>query len=175
MKEAYFAGGCFWCIAPVFREMEGVTAVASGYCGGDEENPTYEEVKGQKTHHRETIRVSYDPEQVSYRDLLSVFLECVDPFDEGGQFIDRGASYTPALYFTDEAERLTAEEMFADLAEEAGRSTAVSIEPYKKFWLAEEYHQNYDLKNPEAYARELAESGRVNVSCPLRFRKKAIK
>ena len=106
---------------------------------------------------------------------MSVFLECVDPFDPGGQFIDRGASYTLALYCSDEAERVTAEEMLIDLAEEAGKSTAVSVEPYKKFWLAEEYHQDYDLKNPDAFARELAESGRVNVSCPLRFRKKAIK
>ena len=175
MKEAYFAGGCFWCIVPVFREMEGVLAVASGYCGGDEENPTYEEVKAQKTHHRETIRVSYDPERVSYKDLLRVFLECVDPFDAGGQFIDRGASYTLAVYCSEEAERVTAEKMLADLGEEAGQMTAVSVEPYKKFWPAEEYHQDYDLKNPEAFARELAESGRVNVSCPLHFRKKAIK
>ena len=175
MNKAYFAGGCFWCIAPVFREMEGVASVVSGYCGGDEENPVYEEVKAQRTHHRETICVEYDPGHVSYRDLLTVFLECVDPFDSGGQFIDRGGSYTLALFFTDETERAAAEEMLEELAGEAGKQTAVSIEPYKRFWPAEEYHQDYDLKNPEAFARELEESGRGNISCPLRFRKKRVK
>ena len=175
MNKAYFAGGCFWCIAPVFREMEGVVSVVSGYCGGDEENPVYEAVKAQQTHHRETICVEYDPELVAYRDLLTVFLESVDPFDGGGQFIDRGESYTLALFCTDEAEKETAEKMLAELAGEAGKETAVSIEPYKRFWPAEDYHQDYDLKNPEAFARELEESGRGNISCPLRFRKKRVK
>ena len=119
--------------------------------------------------------MEYDPGHVSYRDLLTVFLECVDPFDSGGQFIDRGGSYTLALFFTDETERAAAEEMLDELAGEAGKQTAVSIEPYKRFWPAEEYHQDYDLKNPEAFARELEESGRGNISCPLRFRKKRVK
>ncbi len=175
MNKSYFAGGCFWCIAPVFREMEGVASVVSGYCGGDEENPVYEDVKAQRTHHRETICVEYDPGLVAYRDLLTVFLESVDPFDGGGQFIDRGGSYTLALFCTDEAEQVIAEEMLAELAGEAGKQAAVSIEPYKRFWPAEEYHQDYDLKNPEAFARELEESGRGNISCPLRFRKKRVK
>ena len=172
MKKAYFAGGCFWCITPVFRDMEGVFSVTAGYCGGDEENPAYQDVKTQKTHHRETICVVYDPEQASYRDLVTVFLECVDPFDGGGQFIDRGMSYTPALYYTDEAERILAGEMLSALAEKEGKTPAVSVEPYKQFWPAEDYHQDYDLKNPEAFALEVAGSGRGSVSCPLRFRKK---
>ena len=117
MKKAYFAGGCFWCIAPVFREMEGVGSVVSGYCGGDEENPSYADVKAQKTRHRETICVEYDPEKVSYRDLLTVFLESVDPFDAGGQFIDRGKSYTLAVFCSDGEERAAAEAMLRDLAE----------------------------------------------------------
>lgn len=175
MKEAYFAGGCFWCIAPVFREMEGVSEVTSGYCGGDEKNPSYEDVKAQRTHHRETIRIEYDPEKVTYRDLLTVFLESVDLFDDGGQFIDRGRSYTLALYCTDEEQRVTAEEILGDIAEQEGEMPAVSLEPYNQFWPAEEYHQNYDLKKPEAFARELEESGRKSVSCPVRFRKKGLK
>ena len=175
MKKAYYAGGCFWCIAPVFRDMEGVGSVVSGFCGGDEADPSYADVKAQKTHHRETICIEYDPEKVSYRDLLTVFLESVDPFDAGGQFIDRGGSYTLAIYCTDEDERVTAEEMLKDLAEETGDVPAVSIEPYKQFWPAEAYHQDFDLKNPEAFARELEESGRKNVSCPLRFRKRGVK
>ena len=174
MKTAFFAGGCFWCISPIFRDMEGVITVTSGYCGGDEENPSYETVKAQKTKHRETVRIEYDENLTSYRDLLMVFLESVDPFDNGGQFIDRGESYTLAVFCMDEAERTAAEEMLADLAEEAGTMPAIRIEPYKQFWPAEEYHQDYDLKNPEAFSREVAESGRGSVSCPIRFRKKKL-
>ena len=175
MKKAYFAGGCFWCIAPIFREMEGVQSVISGYCGGDEENPAYEDVKAQKTHHRETICVEYDPKKVTYQDLLSVFLESVDPFDAGGQFIDRGKSYTLAVFCSGDDERRLSENMLENLSSEAGRPAAVSVEPYKKFWPAEDYHQNYDLKNPEAFARELEESGRKNITCPLRFKRKGLK
>ena len=175
MKNAYFAGGCFWCIAPVFREMEGVESVISGYCGGDEENPSYEDVKAQRTHHRETICIIYDPEKASFTDLLSVFLESVDPFDSGGQYIDRGASYTLAVFYANEEEKTIAEKLLAALSAEAGKEVAVSVEPYKTFWPAEAYHQDYDLKNPEAFARELEESGRGNVSCPLRFKRKGIK
>ena len=175
MKQAYFAGGCFWCITPVFREMEGVGPVTAGYCGGDEENPAYEDVKAQKTGHRETICIGYDEKAVSFRDLLTVFLECVDPFDAGGQFIDRGASYTTAVYFTDEAERLTAEEVLAELAKDKGKVPAVRVEPYKRFWPAEMYHQDWDLKNPDAFAEEIRESGRGFVRCPVIFRKKRIK
>ncbi len=170
-KTVYFAGGCFWCIEPVFKELEGVTAVTNGYCGGDEPDPSYEDVKAQRTHHRETIRVEYDPEKISYEALLTVFLESVDPFDAGGQFIDRGNSYTLAVFVTDEAERVTAELKLQDLAEEEGEMPAVSIEPYKIFYPAEEYHQNYYLKNPEAFEKELEESGRLGAACPLRFRK----
>ena len=99
MKTAYFAGGCFWCITPTFQELEGVAAVTSGYSGGAEVNPVYEDVKYQRTGHRETIRIDYDPQQVSYPQLLQIFLDGVDPFDEGGQYIDRGHSYTLAVYY----------------------------------------------------------------------------
>ena len=95
METAYFAGGCFWCITPAFREMPGVADVISGYSGGEEVNPTYEDVKYQRTGHRETIRVDFDPEQVSFDTLLDVFLAGVDPFDPDGQFIDRD---TPTLW-----------------------------------------------------------------------------
>ena len=172
MKTAYFAGGCFWCITPIFKDIDGVLSVSSGYCGGDEENPKYEDVKAQRTGHRETIRIEYDPEKVTYAQLLGIFLECVDPFDAGGQFIDRGESYTLAIYCSDESERIAAEEKLQDLAEEEGEMPAVSIEPYKKFWPAEEYHQDYYLKNPEAFQKELEASGRLSVACPIRFRKR---
>ena len=88
METLYFAGGCFWCITPTFREMDGVYDVVSGYSGGNEENPTYEDVKYQRTGHRETIRVDFDPQQVSFETLLDIFLSSVDPFDGGGQYLD---------------------------------------------------------------------------------------
>ena len=84
MKTAYFAGGCFWCITPTFQEMDGVYRVVSGYSGGDEQNPVYEDVKYQRTGHRETIKIEYDPDAVSFAELFEIFLSGVDPFDEGG-------------------------------------------------------------------------------------------
>lgn len=161
MKTAYFAGGCFWCITPTFRETPGVIAVTSGYSGGAEENPTYDDVKHQRTGHRETIRVEYDEKAVDFAALLEIFLCGVDPFDEGGQFIDRGFSYTLAVYATDEAEAKIASARVKAVAEEAGQPVFIAVEPFRSFYAAEEYHQDYDLKNPEAFRRELEESGRV--------------
>lgn len=95
LKEAYFAGGCFWCVTPIYK-MYGVSLVTCGYAGGDVENPTYEQVKRQTTGHRETIRLVYDPAIVSYEKLLDIYFANVDPFDPAGQFIDKGFSYTLA-------------------------------------------------------------------------------
>ena len=161
MEKAYFAGGCFWCITPTFRCMEGVSDVISGYSGGDEVNPTYEDVKRQRTGHREAICIVYDPAQVSYENLLQVYLDSVDPFDAGGQFIDRGFSYTLAVYYNTAQEQKTALRLLAQLEEQAGKQPFVAVEAYKNFYTAEEYHQNFDLKNPEHFQRELVESGRV--------------
>ena len=161
MKSAYFAGGCFWCITPAFRELSGVENVISGYSGGMEENPSYEDVKYQRTGHRETIRIDYDPEQVSYSELLEIFLNGVDPFDDGGQFIDRGHSYTLAVYYLTEEERETAQAAIGGLEEEAGRTVFISVEPYRNFFAAEEYHQDYYRKHPEEFRQELIDSGRI--------------
>ena len=158
--KAYFAGGCFWCITPAFYETDGVSAVASGYSGGDEKYVTYEDVKKQKTGHRETICITYDPAKVSYGKLLEVFLSNVDPFDGGGQFIDRGRSYTLAVYYESEEERNTAEEKIRFLEEQSGRKVMIEIERFKFFIMAEEYHQDWYRKHPEAFACEMKESGR---------------
>ena len=161
MKTAYFAGGCFWCITPAFQEMEGVYKVVSGYSGGDEEAPTYLDVKYQRTKHRETIRIDYDEEKVCYTELIAIFLGGVDPFDGGGQFIDRGHSYTLAVYHCDDREREAAERAIAALEAESGQRVHISIEPFKSFWTAEEEHQDYYRKHPEEFRRELIESGRI--------------
>ena len=161
MKSAYFAGGCFWCITPTFRELTGVDNVISGYSGGMEENPTYEDVKYQRTGHRETIRIDYEPEQVSYSQLLNIFLEGVDPFDGGGQFIDRGHSYTLAVYWLTEEEAKIAQAAICRLEMESGQTVFVSIEPFRSFFSAGEEHQDYYRKHPEEFRQELIDSGRI--------------
>jgi len=161
MKQAYFAGGCFWCITPTFREMEGVSHVISGYSGGDEENPVYADVKYQRTGHRETIAIHYDPKQRSFEELFDIFLSGVDPFDPDGQYIDRGHSYTLAVYYQSEEERRIAERGIKALEEETGKTVYISLEPFRHFWTAEEEHQDYYRKHPEEFRRELIESGRI--------------
>lgn len=161
MKTAYFAGGCFWCITPTFQELNGVHSVTSGYSGGEEENPAYEDVKYQRTGHRETIRIDYAEAQVSYGELLEIFLNGVDPFDAGGQFIDRGHSYTQAVYYQCEAERLLAAAAIEKLEAESGQKVYISLEPFTAFYTAEEEHQDYYRKHPAEFRQELIDSGRL--------------
>jgi len=159
--SALFAGGCFWCMAPIFRIQPGVLSVLSGYAGGTEAAPRYEDVKAQRTGHRECVLIRYDDARVSYERLLDIFLANIDPYDGGGQFIDRGASYAPAIFYADEAQRAAAEEKLRALASASGRAPAVALLPASPFYPAEEIHQNYDLTHPEAFAAELAASGRA--------------
>ena len=161
METAYFAGGCFWCITPAYREMPGATDVICGYSGGEEENPTYEDVKYQRTGHRETIRIDYDPSQETFDGLLSVFLPGVDPFAPDGQFIDRGHSYTLAVYFLNDSQRTSALEAISLLERQSGRKVYISVEPFRSFFPAEEYHQDYYRKHPEEFRQELIDSGRL--------------
>ena len=161
MQTAYFAGGCFWCITPTFQELTGVRTVTSGYSGGAEVNPSYEDVKYQRTGHRETIRIDYDAAQVSYGQLLEIFLNGVDPFDEGGQFIDRGHSYTLAVYYQCEQERQLAAAAIERLEAESGQKAYISLEPFTAFYTAEEEHQDYYRKHPVEFRQELIDSGRL--------------
>ena len=161
MKTAYFAGGCFWCITPTFQEMDGVYRVVSGYSGGDEQNPVYEDVKYQRTGHRETIKIEYDPDAVSFAALFEIFLSGVDPFDDGGQYIDRGHSYTLAVYYLSEEEKSIALEKIEALEAQSGQRVCISVESFKSFYSAEEEHQDYYLKHPEEFRKELIDSGRI--------------
>lgn len=140
--------------------MYGAEKVVCGYAGGDEINPTYEQVKKQQTGHRETIAVYYDDNKLDYKTLLKIYLKNIDPYDEGGQFIDRGFSYTLAIFTNNEEERNLALNYINNLEKEANKKVYVSIEDYKNFYEAEEYHQDYYLKNPDAFEKELIESGR---------------
>ena len=159
MKEAYFAGGCFWCVTPIYK-MYGVDEVICGYAGGDEADPTYEQVKHQETGHRETIKLVYDPQKVSYDRLLDIYFANVDPFDAEGQFIDKGFSYTLAIFYKSEDEKAAVLKKIEAVEKESGKKVQVEVLPYKNFYEAEDYHQDYYLKNPEAFEKELIESGR---------------
>ena len=160
--SAYFSGGCFWCIAPIFRDQTGVLSATVGFSGGTEPSPSYSDVKSGKTHHRETICVFYDPKVISYASLIDLFLWNVDPFDDGGQFIDRGRSYTLAIYYSSESECRLIQEKLNAVAQDTGREPAVAVEPFLSFYPAAEEHQNFDLKNPERFQKELEESGRMS-------------
>lgn len=154
--EAYFAGGCFWCITPIFAARKGVFKVISGYSGGKEANPTYEDVKAQKTGHRETIKVEYDENLISYEELLEIFLCNVDPYDSEGQFIDKGHSYTLAIYYVNDKQKDIAEKRLKQF----DKIVYISLEKFDKFFEAEEYHQDYYLKNPKEFEEEMIRSGR---------------
>ena len=159
-ESAYFAGGCFWCITPTFKETPGVLEVVSGYCGGSEVDPSYEDVKYQRTGHRETIAIRFSPALVSFDELLEIFLRSVDPFDAGGQYIDRGHSYTLAVYHTSQSQREAAGRQIRELEEISGRKVFIALEPFLGFYPAEEEHQDYYLKHPREFEEELIASGR---------------
>lgn len=160
MKTAYFAGGCFWCISFVYESLKGVVDVISGFSGGDEVNPSYEEVKAQNTLHRETIKIVYDENICTFDKLLKIFIDNVDPFDSEGQFIDKGRSYSLAIYYNDEQEYQISKEIIDKLQKESKKEVFISLEKFKSFYEAEEYHQHYALKNKEAFEEELISSGR---------------
>ena len=153
LAVATFAGGCFWCMEPPFDKTEGVVSTTSGYTGGQKAGATYEEVSAGGTGHKEAVRVVYDPQKVSYAKLLDVFWRNVDPVDARGQFCDKGDQYKAAIFVADDEQRRLAEESKAAL-ERSGRfrqPITVTIQPTGPFWAAEDYHQDYYLKNPAKY------------------------
>jgi len=159
---ATFAGGCFWCIVKPFEEMPGTIKVVSGYIGGIQENPTYEEVCTLKTGHYEAVQITFDPEILPYRKLLEVYWQQIDPTDPGGQFFDRGQSYKTAIFYHNLEQHREAENSKKALAE-SGRfedPIVTEILPALTFYPAEEYHQDYHLKNPARYCAYRQGSGR---------------
>jgi len=162
-RTAIFGGGCFWCMEPPFERLEGVIEVMAGYCGGDEKNPTYEQVSSGRTGHLESVRVVYDPQKISYRQLLDTFWRTIDPTDPGGQFADRGNHYKTAIFYSDEEEKRTAEQSRDNLAASGifNRPIATAIRPVKPFYPAEDYHQDYYKKNAVHYERYKVGSGRA--------------
>ncbi|GBD38749.1 MAG: hypothetical protein KatS3mg078_1914 [Deltaproteobacteria bacterium] len=161
-KKATFAGGCFWCMQPVFDELKGVISTTVGYTGGHKENPTYEEVLSGTTGHYEAIEVVYDPLEISYSELLDVFWKNIDPTMPYGQFADIGPQYRTAIFYHDEEQKIIAENSKREL-EKSGRfdkPIVTEILPASPFYRAEEYHQKYYQKSPVLYKSYKFLSGR---------------
>jgi peptide-methionine (S)-S-oxide reductase len=159
---ATFAGGCFWCMVKPFDQLPGIHGIVSGYMGGHVENPTYEQVKTGETGHFEVVQITFDPGVFPYEKLLDLYWPQIDPTDDGGQFIDRGSQYrTAVFYHTDQQKQLA--EASRKRVEESGRFTrpiVTQILPAEVFYDAEDYHQDFYKKNPEAYKEERVTSGR---------------
>ena len=147
-RSLIIAGGCFWCVEKDFDHVPGVVSTTSGYSGGTMENPTYRNHEG----HREVVLVEYDPAKTDYTTLVNVFFHSIDPTDAGGQFCDRGHSYTTAVTYTTDEEKAAAEKAKADAESALNQPVVTAIEKADPFWKAEDYHQDYYRKNPIRYA-----------------------
>lgn len=159
---AVFAGGCFWCTESDFEKLPGVIGAESGYAGGHVKNPSYKQVSKGVTGHVEVVKVTYNPEKVSYDELLAHFWRHVNPTDGGGQFVDRGQQYRSAIFYLDDTQRQKAEQSKKKLAASGifDKPIATEILPLKKFYAAEDYHQDYYKKNPLRYRWYRGGSGR---------------
>lgn len=159
---AIFAGGCFWCMIKPFDQQPGIISVTSGYTGGYKENPTYEEVCSHTTGHTEAIEIVFDPEVITYADLVEIYWQQTDPTDAFGQFQDRGDSYRAVIFYQNDTQKEIAEASKEALAQSGKFADPIvtAIEPAKPFYVAEDYHQAFYRKNPGRY--KLAHQARQN-------------
>lgn len=174
-KSLILAGGCFWCVEHDLKSIVGVDSVISGYSGGETSSPTYENHSG----HYEAVQIEYQPEVTSYKKILQVFLDHIDPTDAGGQFADRGNSYLPIIFYESETEKSVAESLLLELEQSQiyEKPIVVKIESRKVFYQAEDYHQNYAEKNPVQYGLYAQGSGRKSFTekvCKIREKKQII-
>jgi peptide methionine sulfoxide reductase msrA/msrB len=161
-EKATFAGGCFWCVESDFEKEAGIKDVISGYAGGLEKDPAYEDVSAGVTGHVEAVQVSFDPEKISYENLLAIFWRQIDPTDPDGQFVDRGRQYRTVIFYHSEAQRQIAETSKAALEQAAifQEPIVTEIKKYTTFFPAEGYHQDYYRHNPTRYKNYRYHSGR---------------
>jgi len=159
-ETAIFAGGCFWCMEKPFEQVEGVSAVISGYSGGKSSSPNYKNYGAGG--HIEVVKVIFDAEKVSYDQLLDIFWQQIDPTDAGGQFVDRGYEYSTAIYYLNDSQRKIAQASKMKMSTKGvfGAPIVTPIKPASTFYAAEEYHQNYYKKNPLRYWYYRSRSGR---------------
>ncbi len=150
-ETAVLAGGCFWCIEAVFREVEGVKSVVSGYTGGTTPDPDYQQVCNGDTGHAEAVQLTFDPEKITYRQILEIFFSVHDPTTPNRQGPDTGTQYRSAVFYADETQKDTARRLIAELEEENvfGRPIVTQIAPLGRFYPAEGYHQEYFQRHPE--------------------------
>jgi len=153
LAKATFAGGCFWCMEPPYDKLDGVISTTSGYTGGQKTNPSYREVSAGGTGHTEAVQVVYDPKKVSYEKLLEVFWRNVDPTDAGGQFCDRGDQYRTGIFFHDDDQKRVAEISKAAMEKSKPfkQPIVTKLVAATEFYPAEDYHQDYYMKNPVRY------------------------
>ncbi len=163
-EKATFAGGCFWCMVKPFDEIEGIISITSGYTGGELPNPTYEQVCSGKTGHLEAVQITYDPNLMSYSDLLEMYWPLIDPTDPGGQFHNRGESYQTAIFYHSAEQKRLAEQSKQALEEKNifNKPIVTDIREAKPFYEAEEYHQDFYKKDPKHYQAYRLKSGRDN-------------
>lgn len=161
-KRAYFAGGCFWCTESDLQKAPGVVEVISGYAGGSVVNPTYSDVTSEKSGHRESVEVYYDPTLTTYEALVQYHLLHIDPTDAGGQFYDRGESYQAVIFYTSDEEQGIARKAIQELneAKVLEKPVVVKVLPYTNFYTAEVYHQNYAEEHTVKYCAYRESSGR---------------
>lgn len=163
-ETAIFAGGCFWCMEPPFDKLDGVISTTSGYTAGDKKNPTYKEVSAGHTGHTEAIQIVFDPDKVSYAELLKVFWKNIDPVAIDRQFCDSGSQYRSGIYYLDETQESAAKESLLQLENNKPFEELIATEvlPASTFYPAEEYHQDYYQKNPVRYKYYRYRCGRDN-------------
>ena len=162
IEKATFAGGCFWCTQPAFDKLKGVISTTVGYTGGTKENPTYEEVCSGKTGHAEALEITYDPQQVSFTELLEIFWKNIDPTKLNQQFFDVGTQYRTSIFYHTEEQKKTAQDSKSKL-EKSGKfdqPIVTEIVPASAFYKAEDYHQKYYQKCPLQYKSYKIGSGR---------------
>lgn len=158
-ETAYFASGCFWCVEAIFESVKGVKEVVSGYSGGSEENPTYEQVAYGRTRHAEAIEVYYDPQEISFLALVQVFFGSHDPTSLNRQGPDSGAQYRSIAFYKNDDEKELISSYINLLKSESvyDRPIVTQVVPFEKFWKAEEYHQDFERKNPNnSYIRAVS-------------------
>ena len=151
IKSMYVAGGCFWCVEEVYEKVEGVVSVYSGYSGGHVENPTYQEVVLGNTGHIEAAEINYDSSLINEEQLVKLLFLNIDPFDEGGQFCDRGYSYKSAFFTSSENLKTIINDYILKIENNHNQKVQTLVLPFKNFYLAEDYHQDYYKKNPIRY------------------------
>ena len=162
IKKATLAGGCFWCMEPPFDALDGVISTISGYAGGSEKNPNYQQVASGQTGHAEVIQISYDSRKVSYKEILEVYWRQIDPTSANRQFVDVGPQYRSAIFYHDDEQRQIAEQSKQQLQDSGvfSESIVTEIKPMTDFYPAEDYHQDYYRHNPSRYKFYRYNSGR---------------